>query len=155
MLPDLTFIYHRGGPVSAILIALSVIALTMSLYKLWQFTTNKVGWHRRALAAVETWFSGDHEAAYQSDASSRSPLAKVLARAMRGSLDEASPEPLKEEVTRVALGELIRLRSYLRAIEVIAQTAPLLGLLGTVIGMIQAFSRLEEAGAAVNPAQLA
>src|SRR4051795_12764747 len=99
MLPDLSFIYQRGGPVSAILIALSVIALTMSLYKLWQFTSNRVGWHRRALAAVDTWFSGEHEAAYQSVVSSRSPLAKVLARAMRGDLEGTNSEALKEEVT--------------------------------------------------------
>jgi biopolymer transport protein ExbB len=38
---------------------------------------------------------------------------------------------------------------------VIAQSAPLLGLLGTVVGMIQAFNKLESSGAAVNPAQLA
>ena len=39
--------------------------------------------------------------------------------------------------------------------EVISNIAPLLGLLGTVIGMINAFSKLEEAGSRVDPAILA
>jgi biopolymer transport protein ExbB len=64
-------------------------------------------------------------------------------------------ENAKEDVLRVALDEIREMKSYLRGIEVIAQTAPLLGLLGTVVGMIEAFNKLESSGAAVNPAQLA
>ena len=37
------FILQNGGPVAAILILLSVIALTMTLYKFWQFAANRVG----------------------------------------------------------------------------------------------------------------
>ncbi|HBF98477.1 MAG TPA: flagellar motor protein MotA, partial [Alphaproteobacteria bacterium] len=40
---------------------------------------------------------------------------------------------------------LTRLQSYFRWLEVIGNVAPLLGLLGTVIGMIGAFQALEEA----------
>ena len=37
----------------------------------------------------------------------------------------------------------------------VIQAGPMLGLLGTVVGMIQAFSTLAEAGGAADPAQLA
>ena len=55
----------------------------------------------------------------------------------------------------MATESLRRLRKYLRLIELIGQLAPLLGLLGTVIGMIQAFNNLQQSGAVVNPATLA
>jgi biopolymer transport protein ExbB len=63
-------------------------------------------------------------------------------------------EIAREEVTRVAANQLGATRTYMKMIEVIAATSPLLGLLGTVLGMIEAFKVLEAAGTAVNPAIL-
>jgi biopolymer transport protein ExbB len=156
MQSGLDFIIRNGGPVAVALILLSVVALTMTIYKIWQFASSRVGRHARALAAVEMWFSGQRHEGYELIAGDRSPLARVVAHAMRGRTHGGANLPeVKEDVTRVALEELHELRSYLRGIEVIAQIGPLLGLLGTVIGMIQAFSELQASGAAVNPAQLA
>jgi biopolymer transport protein ExbB len=42
----------------------------------------------------------------------------------------------------------------MRALELIAAVAPLLGLLGTVFGMIEAFRALEQAGSQVDPSLL-
>ena len=50
--------------------------------------------------------------------------------------------------------KLERLRSHLRALEIIGTLSPLLGLLGTVLGMIEAFRQLEMAGSQVDPAIL-
>jgi biopolymer transport protein ExbB len=156
MISDAIALFDTGGPVPVILVILSVIALAMSLYEVWQFAVQGVGRHRAALNAVDAWLDGDREAAYGSVAQHRSPLSRVLAHAMRGvTHGRGNLDAVKEDVTRVALGELHQLRSYLRGIEVIAQSAPLLGLLGTVIGMIEAFNKLEASGAAVNPSQLA
>jgi biopolymer transport protein ExbB len=156
MRAGLEFIIQSGGPVVVVLIFLSVVALTMTIYKIFQFAINRVGRHARALAAIEMWFGGQRQEGYRTVASDRSPLSRVVAHAMRGRTHGgASLDAVKEDVTRVALEELHGLRSYLRGIEVIAQTAPLLGLLGTVVGMIEAFSQLQASGAAVNPAQLA
>lgn len=63
-------------------------------------------------------------------------------------------ETAREEVLRVAKDLLERLRSHLRVLEVIATLSPLLGLLGTVLGMITAFQALESAGNRVDPAIL-
>ena len=61
---------------------------------------------------------------------------------------------MREEVYRYAAGALEALRGWLRPLEVIAALAPLLGLFGTVLGMIAAFRQLEAAGNQVNPAVL-
>ena len=156
MISDIVFLFNTGGPVVVVLAAISVVALTMSLYKLWQFAANRVGRHKVALQAIDLWLENSRQEAYDMVASHRSPLSKVVAHAMRG-LTHANTNiaAVREDVTRVALAELHELRRYLRGIEVIAQSAPLLGLLGTVIGMIEAFNKLAASGTAVNPALLA
>ena len=65
------------------------------------------------------------------------------------------PEDAREEVARVARAELARMRAGLRPLEVIGTVAPLLGLLGTVLGMIAAFRALQAAGPGADPAVLA
>ena len=61
---------------------------------------------------------------------------------------------LREELERVASFRLNQLKLLLRPLEVIANLAPLLGLLGTVLGMIVAFQNMEAAGSRVDPSVL-
>lgn len=61
----------------------------------------------------------------------------------------------REEVTRLAQRELGALRTGLRPLELIVTIAPLIGLLGTVLGMIEAFQALETSGGQADPAVLA
>ena len=156
MIVDPGMIVERGGPVGLIIIGMSALALAATIYKLIQFLTERVGRHRVALAAVEQWLEGEHEAAYAEVEAHAAPLSKVIAHAMRGlTHGGAHLEAVKEDVTRVASEQLRGLRKYLRLIELVGQMAPLLGLFGTVIGMIQAFADLQSSGAVVNPATLA
>lgn len=147
-------IVDLGGPIVAILLALSVIALTIALVKLWQFARIG-GTAKRLAAAVELWRQGDLRGAAESAARLRGPLADVVNRAMRGFLTGKSELHVREDVEQTADEAVGTLRSYLRALEAIAQAAPLLGLLGTVIGMIDAFKVLESSGGDVDPAGLA
>ena len=156
MIIDAAMIIERAGPVGIVIIALSVIALAASIYKVIQFLLLRVGSHRTALAASQTWLDGDHQGAFVMVENHPAPLSRVLAHAMRGlTHGSAHFEQVKEDVARVATEELRKLRKYLGLIELIGQLAPLLGLLGTVIGMIQAFADLQQSGAVVNPATLA
>ncbi len=153
---DFATLIRLGGPVAVILIALSVVALAMSLYKIIQFAIIRVGRHKPALFAMDKWFDGERDDAYEHIMNHRAPLSRVMAHAMRGVTHSGIHlDTVKEDTTRVALEELRTLRKYLRGLELISQTAPLLGLFGTVVGMIQAFSQLQASGAAVNPAALA
>lgn len=145
-----------GGPVVLIQAVLSITATALALYKLWQFTSMRVGRHRRAREAIDLWFEGNRKEAYALVAKDSSPLSRVVGHAMRGMTHGRENLALvREDVVRVAQEQLYDLRKYLRVLDFVAQTSPLLGLFGTVLGMIEAFSQLEAAGASVDPSQLA
>ena len=154
MFEDLLATLGAGGPVVALLLAMSVAALAIILMKLWQFARVGIGRHQTAREALWLYQQGRlNEAISQAD-SSRSPVAEALARALRGRQRGFDESTVREEVARAGQADLFALRSHLRTLELIAALAPLLGLFGTVLGMIDAFRQLEAAGAQVNPSVL-
>lgn len=144
-----------GGPVMWILALLSVLGLTLILVKLWEFTEQKI-WDRAFVTPVlRLWQGGEVEQALAVLAARRGPMATVLASAMRERQLAGVPvEDARERVAALAAAQLDGARSLFRPLEVIATLAPLLGLLGTVLGMIEAFQRLQAAGERVDPALL-
>jgi biopolymer transport protein ExbB len=153
---DPWILVEKGGPVAVIILVMSAVAMAVTAYKILQFCLLRVGRHRIALRAVDQWLAGDHDNAYAAVESHRSPLSRAVAHAMRGLTHGGGHiAAVKDDVARVAGEELHTLAGHLRLIELISQLAPLLGLFGTVIGMIQAFSELQQSGAVVNPAALA
>ena len=143
-----------GGPVVMILVAMSVVAFALLLLKLMQFRQVRLAQRKPAAQALQLWDADQKEAALACAAASPNPVAQVLARAMRG-MQRGLPEMvIREEVLRYGSDVLFQLRRGLRPLEVIGSLAPLLGLLGTVLGMIKAFQQLEAAGNKVNPAIL-
>jgi biopolymer transport protein ExbB len=146
---------QAGGPVVMILIIMSVFALAIILLKLWQFQAAKIGARSRAQEAIALYRAGFAKDALLSLKTARGPMSQVVDLAIRGRLrGDLSEQKVREEVLRHGAGLLENLRSYFRPLEVIASLAPLLGLFGTVLGMIDAFRQLEEAGNQVNPAIL-
>ena len=137
-----------GGPVVLLLCALSVVVLAVVLYKLWQFAVAGVGRHKALAEAIAAWDAGDRTATRDHLGRSRSYLAPVVAMALDGQTDAARLEAEAE-------ARFARLESGFRLLDSVAQLAPLLGLFGTVLGMISAFQALQEAGAQVDPSILA
>jgi biopolymer transport protein ExbB len=62
---------------------------------------------------------------------------------------------MEEALFEVGQEEINKQNKYIRGLEVIASITPLLGLLGTVIGMVQAFSKVAEHKGIVDPSLLA
>lgn len=138
-----------GGPVVVILMGVAVLALAVVLYKVWQFWMAGVGRHRTLRTAVQAWDSGDRSGARSALDASTSYLAPVIDMAL--SATPAMTARLQAE----AEGRFSRLERGFRFLDSVAQLAPLLGLFGTVLGMIEAFQSLQEAGAQVDPSILA
>lgn len=145
---------QTGGPVVAILALMSIVALTIILAKIWQFHYGRVWDRRTAREALLVHRNGRTDIALESLRGTRCPVAQLLARALRGLLYGMPEDRVREEVQRYGTRQLAAFRSWFRPLEVIASLAPLLGLFGTVLGMIAAFQQLETAGNQVNPAIL-
>lgn len=144
-----------GGPIVLVLVAMSIFALSIVILKLWQFASLGGSSLRRTRASVELWRNGEAEAAARNMEATDGPVARVVRRAMQGLVAGQPEAHVRESVEQTAASELAGLRAYLRGIETVAQAAPLIGLLGTVIGMIEAFQVLESSGGDVDPAGLA
>ncbi len=148
-------IIAAGGPVTVILLVMSIITLTVILAKLWQFARAGVGRAGGVDHALALWGDGRTDEALNRLNGRGGPAARVATHAMRALHAGAEEAKVREDAERVAVGELTNLRSYLKVIEATVQTAPLLGLFGTVLGMIASFQALEGAGAQADPAVLA
>ncbi|WP_037313888.1 MotA/TolQ/ExbB proton channel family protein [Ruegeria halocynthiae] len=140
-----------GGPVVAILIAMSVVTLAVTLYKLWQFMVSGVGRHRVLSEALAAWDAGDEQTARARLSKSRSYLAPLVGVAM----DAPDMPGLDQRLDAEAGLALAGLERGFRFLDTVAQLAPLLGLFGTVLGMIEAFQSLQSAGSSVDPSLLA
>lgn len=142
-----------GGPVVWILSALSVFALSIILLKLWQFALLRPENLGDVHKSLKFWNQGDTQTARES-LNARKPVSRIVLLAMDGLCQEIPPATLQEELSRQANQLIHQLRSLLRPLEVIASLSPLLGLMGTVLGMIVAFQQMEAAGNQVDPSVL-
>lgn len=143
--------YELGGPVVAVLVVVSIITLAVVLYKIWQFRAASVGRHRAIRAALSAWDSGQLTAAADHLSQSKSYLAPVVSQAMAATQTSELSARLEAEAESCFL----RLEGGFRLLDSVAQLAPLLGLFGTVLGMIEAFQGLQSAGSSVDPSLLA
>lgn len=145
-----------GGPVLVALFAVSVVATATSIFKIMQFSRLGVGQHRVARQALHHWSTGDAETAMHLVSSDQSQLSQVLNSAMTSlAYYPGDTAMARQAATQTALESLALISKYLRIIESVVQAAPMLGLLGTVIGMIEAFGKVSEGGGAADPSALA
>ena len=149
LLDGLRQVTDLGGPVVLILLAVSVVTLATVLYKLWQFSSAGVGRHKALREAVEAWDAGDRTGALAAVERSKSYLAPVVEMAFSAQVEDT------KRLEAEAEARFARLEGGFRLLDSVAQLAPLLGLFGTVLGMIEAFQSLQEAGAQVDPSLLA
>ena len=148
-------LFQQGGPIMIVLLVLSVLAVTIILAKLFQFFRSglrRSGFIEPALSALH---NGDNNKALELLQQQHSPVARVMESAVRCGVDPGmSAQDTEAEVSRIGSARIRDLESWLRGLSAIAHLSPLLGLLGTVTGMIAAFMRLEEAGSRVDPSIL-
>ena len=145
-----------GGPVVLLLVMMSVAALVIVLLKVWQFHRLQLFRSEMSDAILRHYRAGESAQAIQLAEQGQQPPARLMGLAIRGrERGDLSLAAVREELARQGAEYLALLRSYLRPLEVIAALAPLLGLFGTVLGMIKAFQALQSAGSRVDPSILA
>jgi len=145
-----------GGPVLVALALISVLAVTVSIFKAIQFSRLGVGRTAHADRALALWAEGNRNAAVKEARVEVSPTAGAVLEAMVSLVRYPNDKDRAREVAaHFAMEQLNLLSRNLRFLETVAQAAPMLGLLGTVIGMISAFGELSAKGGAIDPSALA
>ena len=154
IIAHLTGFLDKGGVTIWLIAGLSVLTLALILWKIWRLGLMGAWSKSRAEVAVKIWVDGDRPGAIANLNGRCGARARLAAAAMAASL-EMSGTDAREDTSRVARNLLGEAGRGLRALELIATIAPLLGLLGTVLGMITAFQTLQDAGSRADPSALA
>lgn len=134
-----------GGPALAAIAALSVLTMAIILWKLWR------------LVVSGAWSTAQADMMLRAGQAGSAVPRNIRARFVAGALHARGlPDALaREEILRLGAVELSALRGGLRPLDLIVTIAPLIGLLGTVLGMIEAFQALETSAGQADPSVLA
>ena len=146
----------KGGPVMFILLGFSVLALFIIILKLIQFSIVRVS-NTNSIDNIISKLNKTNAKKLLSEIQKiKNPIAKIIEVVIITKHDRRfNRESRESEISRISSIQIRNLENYLGGLEVIASISPLLGLFGTVLGMIKAFLNLEKAGSQVDPALLA
>lgn len=140
-------IFSAGGVVMLPLLAFSLLAIALILERLtfWRLVTQR---QQRIMREVLKLYPYDAPAAYSKlEQNNDLPMARVFLAALE--LEQPTPEEFRLALESSAQAELPILNRFSTVFETIIGASPLLGLLGTILGLMDAFSalRLGNAGA--------
>lgn len=145
-----SIVQAAGWPIWPLLLA-SIIAVALIIERLVALRRGKVapsGLLQRVLGEYQQ--RGASEALI-ADLEKQSPLGRILAAGLRNA--KSSREIMKESIEEAGRSVTHELERYLTTLGTIASISPLMGLFGTVVGMIDIFGSQSPTGA--NPQQLA
>lgn len=152
---------QSGGWLMAPIVLCSVLAAAICIERGWALRRAKVAPPHLLAQAWRMLQSGALDDAKLRKLEAASPLGQVLAAGLsqgrrvpvddaedRSRMMEAAPERMKEAMAEAVAQASHGLERHLTSLGVIASVAPLLGLLGTVVGMIRVFAvlMLDDAG---------
>jgi len=151
-LPIISFL-AKGGILVIPILFCSIIALTIVLERLYRFRKLRIK-NPDLIIMVKKALNekGVDEALFIVE-NSKNPLGRILKEGIKKY--QAGKKEMERAMTFAAEKEIRELEKYLPALSTIGDVAPLLGLLGTVTGMIKAFMVIERLGGKVNASVLA
>jgi biopolymer transport protein ExbB len=141
---DLLKYYIDGGPVMHGISILSLFSLTAIIYKLIIFRRVRTNVNEFIAKVRSALLKGNVKGAVEVCEQSRSPVASITKSAL---LKYGQPrEQVEKAMENAAIHEVAYLEKYLTVLATVANIAPLLGFLGTVVGMILSFDVIAQHG---------
>jgi biopolymer transport protein ExbB len=143
---DLLKYYLDGGMVMHMISFLSLFSLTCIIYKLIVFRRVRMNVNDFIAKVRSNLLKGNMKGAIQECESQRSPVAAIIKAGLLKYNDQAPREQIEKTMESASIHEVAYLEKYLTVLSTITAIAPLLGFLGTVVGMILSFEVIAEAG---------
>ena len=134
----------KGGPLVIPIGACSIVALGIFFERLWSLSRNRIIPEAFILRIEQLVGESRVHDALLLCQENRNPMGNIMAAALRNAKHQRPR--VKEAVEEVGKLEGALLERYVEVVGTVAAIAPLLGLLGTVLGMIKVFQRVETQG---------
>ncbi len=145
-------IVKSGGWLMLPILICSVVALAIIAERVWALQKNKIC-PKHLLAQIWTWIKNDElDTSKIKMLQSGSPLGRILAGGLLNRHHDRAI--MKEAIEETGRQVVVEMERFLNTLGTIAQVTPLLGLLGTVVGMIKVFTAITAEGVG-NASQLA
>ena len=142
-----------GGPVMIPIVLCSVLSLAIIVERALALRDSRIIPPSLIREAKRLVSAGKEDSLLELSRTSRTPIAKVIHTTI---LSRSLPgDTLREAVQAVGKDQTNKLSGYLAVLGTIASIAPLLGLLGTVTGMVRAFNVITSKAGVANPRDLA
>lgn len=147
----------KGGLIFVLLILISIVSLSIILLKIFQFNLIRSSKLQKIEKEIlHTDNQKELNEIYNIFVLENKPFFNMFNKAImiieKKNLKE---EDKISEISILVNKEIDKLEKLLPSLDIIAQISPLMGLLGTVIGMISSFNQLELGGTTVDPSVLA
>lgn len=140
-------LFIKGGILMYPLLIISIIGLAIIFERLiYFFTVEKCDYEKLKNELVKLIKKDDVEGAIALCGKYDNSVARVLEAVIKSYAEEENRDMMEERVRETALGQLPVLERFMWALGMIANIAPLMGLLGTVIGMIKALAAISVNG---------
>ncbi len=145
---------EKGGVIFSILLILSAIGLTLITYKFIEINFfNNLDLKNFEKDLTDSSDVKDFKRLIDLEPNSEKKLFLIeTLNIIEANTSKASKD---KEIETLLQQKYIKSQKFLPSLEIIAQVSPLIGLLGTVIGMIDSFNELELGGSLVDPSILA
>lgn len=133
-------IVRAGGWIMLPIILCSILAIAIIIERFWTLSAARVT-PKYVLAQVWTWIKNNQlDATKLRELRVSSPLGQILAAGLLSS--RYGREAMIESIEQTAAQVVHDMERYLNTLGTIAAITPLLGLLGTVVGMIRVFNEI-------------
>lgn len=139
--------FKQGGPMMWPLLAFSIFGVAAIIYKFLMLLLASGNSKKFMTKVVDKLKEGDVDGAIDICSRTRGPVASIVAAGLdKSKQKDATSESIEKSVERQGVIELSMLESGLVYISTVANVAPVIGFLGTVTGMINAFNAIAAAG---------
>ena len=146
-------LFNQGGPLMYLILLASVMGLAVFLERVYHLRRARLDTEKFMKLISSLLEQEKVKKAISLCADTPGPVAHILGAGLRAA-GRSRPE-IKETIEDAGVHEVPRLEKNLGVLATIAHITPLLGLLGTVLGMIRAFRAIQDLSGLVNPSDLA